>query len=112
MSVIYYYGSNSEASKREFTQWVSGIVQSISSVKVDVLCETRILETTADFNREPSSRRFNGGVWCTGDRKGVKIGEEESWLDALPPYVHALLPPASIGTGSAVFQGGTDATTC
>lgn len=45
-----------------------------------------------------------------GDRKGVKIGEEESWLDALPPYVHALLPPASIGTGSAFFEG--ESTTC
>lgn len=90
---------------------VSGIVHSVSLlVKVIVLCETQILETTADFNREPSSRRFNGGVWYTGDRKGVKIGEEESWLDALPPYVHALLPPASIGTGSAFFEG--EPTTC
>lgn len=38
-------------------------------------------------------------------RKGVKIGEEESWLDALPPCVHALLLSASIGIAPAFFEG-------
>jgi len=39
-------------------------------------------------------------------RKGVKIGEEESWLDALPPCVHALLLSASIGIAPAFFEEG------
>lgn len=39
-------------------------------------------------------------------KKGVKIGEEESWLDALPPCVHALLPSASIGIAPAFFERG------
>lgn len=50
------------------------------------------------------------GEYDSGDRKGVKIGEEESWLDALPPYVHALLPSAGIGTASTFFEG--KPTTC
>lgn len=42
-------------------------------------------------------------------RKGVKIGEEESWLDALPPCVHALLPSTSIGIAPAFFEEGETA---
>lgn len=42
-------------------------------------------------------------------KKGVKIGEEESWLDALPPCVHALLPSASIGIAPAFFEKGETA---
>lgn len=41
-------------------------------------------------------------------RKGVKIGEEESWLDALPPCIHVLLSSASIGVTPAFFKEGRE----